>query len=144
MTTLTISIRLFWKVSVGVDEHAVIVSRDVEKVFRYKIHQLDLFTKLCRWLSGFLVGRVIQLIAECFLSSKLYLVLYNPGRRQSAPKHSLLDNSRTQRATDKKFSDNEFKRVMHNLPKCGLKQVSHMVQYPVHYFFLGMSMTGCI
>ena len=41
---------------------------DVEKTFdnvwyselRYKIYQLDLPTKLCRWLSDFLIGRAIQ------------------------------------------------------------------------------------
>ena len=45
---------------------------DVEKAFdnvwhnelRYKIYQLDLPTKLCRWLSDFLVGRVIQVKIE--------------------------------------------------------------------------------
>ena len=53
---------------------------DVEKAFdnvwhnglRYKIYQLDLLTKLCRWLSDFLVGRVIQVKIEGFLSPKVY------------------------------------------------------------------------
>ena len=53
---------------------------DVEKAFdnvwhnglRYKIYQLDLPTKLCRWLSDFLVGRVIQVTIEGFLSPKVY------------------------------------------------------------------------
>ena len=53
---------------------------DVEKAFdnvwhnglRYKIHRLDLPTKLCRWLSDFLVGRVIQVKIEGFLSPKVY------------------------------------------------------------------------
>ena len=53
---------------------------DVEKAFdnvwrnglRYKIWQLDLPTKLCRWLSDFLVGRVIQVKIEGFLSPKVY------------------------------------------------------------------------
>ena len=53
---------------------------DVEKAFdnvwhnglRYKIDQLDLPTKLCRWLSDFLVGRVIQVKTEGFLSPKVY------------------------------------------------------------------------
>ena len=51
---------------------------DVEKAFdnvwhsglRYKIYQLDLPTKLCRWLSGFLVGRVIQVKIEGQNSNK--------------------------------------------------------------------------
>ena len=53
---------------------------DVEKAFdnvwhnglRYKIYQLDLPTKLCRWLSDFLVGRVIEVKIEGFLSPKVY------------------------------------------------------------------------
>ena len=38
----------------------------------YKIYQLDLPTKLCRWLSDFLVGRVTQVKIEGFLSPKVY------------------------------------------------------------------------
>ena len=53
---------------------------DVEKAFdnvwhnglRYKIYQLDLPIKLCRLLSDFLVGRVIQFKIEGFLSPKVY------------------------------------------------------------------------
>ena len=53
---------------------------DVEKAFdsvwhnglRYKIYQLDLPTKLCRWLSDFLVRRVIQVKIEGFLSPKVF------------------------------------------------------------------------
>ena len=53
---------------------------DVEKSFdnvwhnglRYKIYQLDLSTKLCRWLCNFLVGRVIQVKTEGSLSPKVY------------------------------------------------------------------------
>ena len=49
-------------------EHVIAAFLDVEKAFdnvwhnglRYKIYQLDLPTKLSRWLSDFLVGRVIQ------------------------------------------------------------------------------------
>ena len=37
-----------------------------------KIYQLDLPTKLCRWLSDFLVGRVTQVKIEGFLSPKVY------------------------------------------------------------------------
>ena len=52
----------------------------VEKAFnnvwhsglRYKIYQLDLLTKLCRWLSDFLVGRAIHVKTEGFLSPNVY------------------------------------------------------------------------
>ena len=61
-------------------EHVIAAFIDVEKAFdnvwhnglRYKIYQLDLPTKLCRWLSDFLVGRVIQVKIEGFLSPKVY------------------------------------------------------------------------
>ena len=62
-------------------EHVIEAFLDVEKAFgnfwhngliRYKIYQLDLPTKLCRWLSDFLVGRVIQVRIEGFLSQKVY------------------------------------------------------------------------
>ena len=61
-------------------EHVIAALLDVEKAFnnvwhnglRYKIYQLDLPTKLCRWLSDFLVGRVIQVKTEGFLSPKVY------------------------------------------------------------------------
>ena len=53
---------------------------DVEKAFdnvwhnglRYKIFQLGLPTKAIRWLSDFLVGRVIQVKVDGFLLSKIY------------------------------------------------------------------------
>ena len=53
---------------------------DVEKAFdnvwhnglSYKIYELDVPTKLCRWLSDFLVGRVIQVKIKSFLSRKVY------------------------------------------------------------------------
>ena len=49
-------------------EHLIAAFLDVEKAFgnvwhnglRYKIYQLDLLTKLCRWLSDFPVGRGTQ------------------------------------------------------------------------------------
>ena len=61
-------------------ENVIAAFLDVEKAFdnvwhnrlRYKIYQLDLPTKLCRWLSHFLVGRVIQLKIESFLSPKVF------------------------------------------------------------------------
>ena len=61
-------------------EHVIAAFLDVEKAFdnvwhnglRYKIYQLDLPTKLCRWLSDVLFGRVIQVKIEGFLSPKVY------------------------------------------------------------------------
>ena len=61
-------------------KHVTAAFLDVEKAFnnvwhnglRYKIDQLDLPTTLCRWLSDFLVGRVIQVKIEGFLSPKVY------------------------------------------------------------------------
>ena len=61
-------------------EHVIEAFLDVEKAFdnvlhnglKYKIYQLGLPTKLCRWLSDFLVGRVIQVKIEGFLSPKVY------------------------------------------------------------------------
>ena len=52
---------------------------DVEKAFdnvrynglRYKIFMLDLPTKMTRWLSDFLVVRVIQVNVNGFLSDKI-------------------------------------------------------------------------
>ena len=61
-------------------EHVIPPFLYVEKAFdnvwhngiRYKIYQLDLPTKLCRSLSDFLVGRVIQVKIEGFLSPNVY------------------------------------------------------------------------
>ena len=39
---------------------------------KYQIYQLDLPTKLCRWLSDFLIARVIQVKTEGFLSPNVY------------------------------------------------------------------------
>ena len=52
---------------------------DVEKAFdhvwhnglRFKILQLDLHTKMTRWLSDFLVGRLIQVNVNNFFSSQI-------------------------------------------------------------------------
>ena len=60
-------------------EYVIAAFLDVEKAFdnvwhnglRYKIYQLDLPIKLCRWLSDFIVGRVIQVKIES-LSPKVY------------------------------------------------------------------------
>ena len=56
-------------------KHVVAAFLDVDKAFdnvwhnglRYKIFQLDLPTKMTRWLSDFLVGRVIQSQRKHFL-----------------------------------------------------------------------------
>ena len=60
-------------------EHVVATFLDVEKAFddvwhnglRYKIFQLDLPTKMTRWLSDFLVGHVIQVNVNGFLSIQI-------------------------------------------------------------------------
>ena len=57
----------------------VAVFLDIEKAFdnvwrdrlRYRIFQLDLCTKMTRWLSDFLVGRVIQVNVNGFLSEQI-------------------------------------------------------------------------
>ena len=59
-------------------EHVVAVFLDVEKAFdnvcynglRYKIFMLDLPSKMTRWLSDLLVGRVIKVNMNGFLSAK--------------------------------------------------------------------------
>ena len=61
-------------------EHVIVAFLDVEKHSTMfgtmdsgtKFYQLGLPTKLCRWLSDFLVGRVIQVKIEGFLSPKVY------------------------------------------------------------------------
>ena len=61
-------------------KHVIAAFLDVENTFdnvwhnglRYKIYQLDLPTKLCRWLSDILVGRITQVKIEGFLSLKVY------------------------------------------------------------------------
>ena len=61
-------------------KHVNVAFLDVKKAFdnawhnglKYKVYQLDLPIKLCKWLSDFLVGRVIQVKTEGFLSPKVY------------------------------------------------------------------------
>ena len=65
--------------SFNMGEHVVAAFLYVEKAFdnvwhnglRYKIFMLDLPTKMTRWLSDFLVGRVIQVNVNGFLSDKI-------------------------------------------------------------------------
>ena len=60
-------------------EHVVAAFLDVEKAFdnvwhnglRFKIFQLDLPTKMTRWLSNFLVGRLIQVNVNNSLSNQI-------------------------------------------------------------------------
>ena len=60
-------------------EHVVAAFLDVEKAFdnvwhnglRYKIFQLGLPTKMTRWLSDFLVGQLIQVNVNSFLSNQI-------------------------------------------------------------------------
>ena len=60
-------------------EHVVVAFLDAEKAFdnvwhnelKYKIFMLDLPTKMTRWLSNFLVDRVIQVNVNGFLSDKI-------------------------------------------------------------------------
>ena len=84
MVYLVSSVRLYKRPSFPSlsDHHGHVIAAflDVEKAFdnvwhnrvRYKIYQLDLSAKLCRWLSDFLVGRVIHVKIEGFLSPKVY------------------------------------------------------------------------
>ena len=72
--------------SFNTGEHVVATFLDVEKAFdnvwqnglRYKIFQLDLSTKMTRWPSDFLVGRIIQVNVNGFLSNQI-----NPQSRGS-------------------------------------------------------------
>ena len=60
-------------------EHVVAAFLDVEKAFennwhnglRFKIFQLDLPSKMTRWLSDFLVGCVIQVNVNSFFSNQI-------------------------------------------------------------------------
>ena len=60
-------------------EHVVAAFLAIEKAFdnvwhdglRYKIFMLDLPTKMTRWLTDFLVGRIIQVNVNSFLSDKI-------------------------------------------------------------------------
>ena len=62
-------------------EHVVAAFLDVEKAFDnvwhsglgYKIFQLGLPTKMTRWLSDFLVDRLIQVNVNSFLSNQIQM-----------------------------------------------------------------------
>ena len=76
-------------------EHVVAAFLDIEKDFdnvwhnglKYKIFMLDLPTKMTRWLSDFLVGQVIQVNVDGFLSNKINPV---PGVPQGSVLSPLL------------------------------------------------------
>ena len=76
-------------------EHVVAAFLDVEKAFdnvwynglRFKIFQLDLSTKMTHWLSEFLVGRLIQVNINNFLSNQINL---KAGVRQGSVTSPLL------------------------------------------------------
>ena len=67
--------------SINRGEHVVVAFLDVEKAFdnvwhnglRFKIFQLDLPTKITCWVSDFLVGRLIQVNINNFLSNQINL-----------------------------------------------------------------------
>ena len=74
-------------------EHVVAAFLDVEKAFdnvwhnglSYKIFMLDFLTKITRWLSDFLVGRVIQVNVNGFLSDKISSVAGVPQSSVLSP-----------------------------------------------------------
>ena len=80
-------------------EHVVAVFLDFEKAFdnvwhnglRYKIFMLDLPSKMAHWLADFLVGRVIQVNVNGFLSDKISPVAGVPQGSVLSP---LLSNIR--------------------------------------------------
>ena len=77
LSRLSQSIRIMESFNRG--EHVAASFLDIEKAFdnvwhnrlRYKIFQLDVPTKMTRWLSDFLVGRVIQANVNGFLSNQV-------------------------------------------------------------------------
>ena len=96
-------------------EHLLAAFLDVEKAFdnvwhsglRYKIYQFDLPTKLCRWLSDFLVGRVIQVKIEGFLSPKVY-------PKVGVPQGSNLSEEQRQKEVYRSRIDKTFKMIDKN------------------------------
>ena len=74
-------------------EHVVAAFLDVGKAFdnvwhnvlRYKIFQLDLPTKMTRWLSDFLVDHVIQVNVNGFLSNQINLNARVPQGSRLSP-----------------------------------------------------------
>ena len=79
-------------------EHVVAAFLDVEKAFdnvwhnglRYKIFQLGLPTKMTRWLSDFLVGRLIQVNVNGSLSNQINPKAGVPQGSVLSPLHFLI------------------------------------------------------
>ena len=61
-----------FKKSKSTNDHQFVYDNVWHNGLRYRIYQLDLPIKLFRWLSDFLVGRVIQVKIEGLLSPKVY------------------------------------------------------------------------
>ena len=90
-------------------EHVVGAFLDVEKAFdnvwhdglRYKTFMLDLTTKMTRWISDFLVGRIIQVNANDFLSDKINPIAGVPQGSVLSPLlfliYTILQNKRMRR-----------------------------------------------
>ena len=106
-------------------EHVTAPFLDIEKAFdnvwhnglRYKIYQLDLPSKLCRWLSSVLVGRVIQVKIEDILSPKVYPKAGVPQASILSPLAFLtyvndLSNPSNHRTNKSQFADDAGKWAM--------------------------------
>ena len=84
-------------------ENLIAAFLDVEKAFdnvwhhglKYKIYQLDLPTKHCMWLADFLVGRLMQVKIEGFLSPNVYSKAVVPQSSNMSPLLFFLSMSMT-------------------------------------------------
>ena len=98
------------------DEHVIAAFLDVEKAFnnvwqngfRYKIYQLDHPTKLCRWLFDLLVGRIIQVKIEGFLSPKVYPKAGVPQGSNLSPLRFLIYVNDMQNLTHHQTNKSQF------------------------------------
>ena len=102
-------------------EHVVAAFLDIEKAFdnvwhnglRYKIYQLGLPTKMTRWLSDFLVGPLIQVNVNSFLSSQI-----NPkaGVLQGSVLHYFPDLRQWSPTTSPQTLYSSLLMILHNGP----------------------------